>query len=544
MARLVLGPLLRYVGGREATVWVESDRPCRVRILDGEAPTFEVEGHHYALVRVEGLEPGSSHPYEVMLDGERAWPPRGDRYPPPLIRTLPSAGALKLAFGSCRVSAPHSPPFTLLPDDDPRGLGADALHALAERLRTQPAELWPQLLLLLGDQVYADDVPPAVLEAIRGQRSTERPHGTEVADFEEYAELYRHAWCEPELRWLLSTVPSAMIWDDHDVHDDWNTSASWLEEVRGQDWWASRIEAAIMSYWLYQHIGNLSPAELDEDPVWQEVTAGEPGALRAFARRAERASGAARWSYARELGPARLVVIDSRAGRVLEQRRRDMLDEHEWRWLEGELRGDVEHLLVATSLPALLAGGLHDFEAWNEAVCAGAWGAAAARLGERMRRALDLEHWAAFGASLERLLTRIADVAAGRHGAAPASVVLMSGDVHHTYLAEVAFQGRGVESAVYQAVSSPVRHPLTARDRRGVRALASRPAALVARALARSAGARRPPARWRISGGIYFDNQVGTLDVDGPRLRLTIDRAVAEPDGCAALEPLFERRLA
>ena len=38
-------------------------------------PTFTVEEHHYALVRVEGLEPAGFHEYEVRLDGERRWPP-------------------------------------------------------------------------------------------------------------------------------------------------------------------------------------------------------------------------------------------------------------------------------------------------------------------------------------------------------------------------------------------------------------------------------------------------------------------------------------
>ena len=30
MAELILGPLLRYVGERDATVWVETDGPCEV----------------------------------------------------------------------------------------------------------------------------------------------------------------------------------------------------------------------------------------------------------------------------------------------------------------------------------------------------------------------------------------------------------------------------------------------------------------------------------------------------------------------------------
>ncbi len=74
MADLVLGPLLRYVGETEATVWVETDAPCEVEVLGHREPTFTVEEHLYALVRIEDLEPGSFNEYEVKLDGERRWP--------------------------------------------------------------------------------------------------------------------------------------------------------------------------------------------------------------------------------------------------------------------------------------------------------------------------------------------------------------------------------------------------------------------------------------------------------------------------------------
>ncbi len=71
---LVLGPLLRYVSETEATIWVETDAPCEVEILGRREPTFTVEERHYALVRIEDLEPGSFNEYEVHLDGERRWP--------------------------------------------------------------------------------------------------------------------------------------------------------------------------------------------------------------------------------------------------------------------------------------------------------------------------------------------------------------------------------------------------------------------------------------------------------------------------------------
>jgi hypothetical protein len=50
VGRPVLGPLLRYVGRTEATLWVETDEPCEVEILGRTAKTFCLEGRHYALM--------------------------------------------------------------------------------------------------------------------------------------------------------------------------------------------------------------------------------------------------------------------------------------------------------------------------------------------------------------------------------------------------------------------------------------------------------------------------------------------------------------
>ena len=40
---------------------------------------------------------------------------------------------------------------------------------------------------------------------------------------------------------LTTVVPTAMIFDDHDIRDDWNTSQSWREEMAATDWWHDRI---------------------------------------------------------------------------------------------------------------------------------------------------------------------------------------------------------------------------------------------------------------------------------------------------------------
>ena len=550
MANLVLGPLLRFVGETDATVWVEADAPCTVGILGCSAPTFAVGDHYYALVHCSGLAPGAVTEYQVTLDGEEVWPDAGSEFPPSVIRTPEREGPVTLMFGSCRVCAPHAPPFSLRKDEDPAGREVDALRALALRMRDTPADEWPHALILLGDQVYADEVSPKTRDAIRARRDTTVPPYETVADFEEYTLLYHESWSEPYARWLLFTVSTAMIFDDHDVHDDWNTSQEWVTEMRGTGWWDERIVGGFVSYWLYQHLGNLSPRELETNEIFCQVR--EPGAdaealLRAFAFKADREAQGTRWSFCRDIGPARLVMVDSRAGRVLEPGRRSMVDDDEFAWIEEQVAGDFDHLLIGTSLPLMLAPGMHFLEAWNEAVCDGAYGALGARAGEAIRQGLDLEHWAAFRSSFDRMCRLLKTVATGASGThePPATIIALSGDVHHAYLAEVGFPaGTGARSNVWQAVCSPFRNPLDHGERRAIRFAASRAGTLVGKALAWSARVPDPPVRWRfVHDAPWFDNQIATLHLEGRSAVMQIEKTLPADGDAMRLDRVFERAL-
>jgi hypothetical protein len=545
MSELVLGPVVRFVDPEEATVWVETDRPCEVEVLGAASSTFAVNGHHYALVCVGGLEPGSSHEYEVLLDGERRWPEPGSRFPPSTIRTPDSGGPLEVVFGSCRLALPHEPPFTLSKDEHPLGREHDALRTLALEMISGTRPRWPDLLLMLGDQVYVDEGSPRVREWIRSRRDVSVPPGEEVANFEEYTRLYRESWGDPVIRWLLSVVPTAMVIDDHDMHDDWLISREWIEDMRREPWWEEREIGGLMSYWIYQHLGNLSPRELEENPEYREAREAEDSVpvLRRFAKREARVPEGKRWSFCTDIGRVRVVVTDDRTGRVLDHDRRSIFDDQEWTWVEDHATGDFDHLLIGTTDPFLLGPGLHYAEAWNEAVCEGTWGGTAARLGERMRRALDFDHWAAFQFSFRRLAELLKAVGSGRRGRPPATIGVLSGDVHHAYLADIAFPvDAQMASHVYQAVCSPFRNALDSHERLGVRIGMSRPGRTIARALARAAGVEDPGIRWRVVEGPYFDNQVATLTLDGRAASLRLEKAVSGPDR-PRLERLFERRL-
>ncbi|WP_122263579.1 alkaline phosphatase D family protein [Ornithinimicrobium cerasi] len=527
---LVLGPLLRHVDGSSAAVWVQTSRAAEVSVRldddeDGErvwrARTFGVHGHHYALVEVDGLRPGERTAYQVLVDDEVAWPSGDEGFPPSTVRATPEEGPVRLAFGSCRTSVPHDAVHHV-------SHGVDALRAYALAVRDGekgPLGTEPDLLLLLGDQVYADSTTPAMQDFIAARRDLDQDPGPELADYDEYAELYRLAWGDPALRWLFSWLPSLMIFDDHDVRDDWNTSVRWREEMEATSWWHGRIVAGLGSYWVYQHLGNLSRRERAADPLWvellrrQEASPDEEAdlteAVDAFAERADREPTSYRWSYTHPLGRSHLVVVDSRAARQLEPGDRSMLDHEEMRWLDDQLTGGHEHLLVATSLPFLLPRGLHHLEAWDEAVSEGGWGRRLVGVGEWLRQELDLEHWGAFSRSFDRVTRMVDEVADGERGPAPSSVLFLSGDVHHSYVTEVE---RTTGSRVLQLVCSPIRNPLP-RVMRAVVAGMSHAARPLGTLLASSAQVPDPRWRWHGVAGPWFDNNLALLEIDGEDLR-------------------------
>ncbi|WP_370419090.1 alkaline phosphatase D family protein [Streptomyces sp. QH1-20] len=559
-AALRLGPLLRYVdwqSGTSATVWVESDRPCEaeVRCADGaggSARTWQVAGHHYALVPVTGLTPGSETAYGVFLDGEPVWPLAGSAFPDSTIRT-PSIGAgggaddtVRVTFGSCRWSAP--PPeaegVRARARLKPFGpFGPDALDTLASDMASDMArgtahteadgtgDHRPDVLVLLGDQVYADKTSEATRRWIAERRPLTEPPGHQVADFEEYTRLYDESWCDPEVRWLLSTVPSLMIFDDHDVIDDWNTSEAWRDRMRATPWWRERAVSGLMSYWVYQHLGNLSPAELARDELYKAVCSAPDGteALREFAARVEDDPAEARWSYRRDFGRVRLVMVDTRTTRVLGEGSRAMLAPAEADWLRGEVldgRGSYDHLLIGTSLPWLLPPAVHDAEVWNAALCAGERGPRWARVAETMRQRADLEHWAAFPASFTELTELITTAGSGPD--APATIGVLAGDVHHAYVAEPALP-EDVRSRVLQLTCSPVHNNIHTAVRLGFRFGWSGPGRWLGRALTRHGRVGRPAFDWdRVGGGPWFGNQLMTLTLRGRAARLRLEQARAE----------------
>ena len=188
---------------------------------------------------------------------------------------------------------------------------------------------------------------------------------------------------------------------------------------------------------------------------------------------------------------------------------------------------------------------MHWLEAWNEVVADGAWGKGVKKLAEKLRQELDLEHWPAFQESFRRMCDLLLEVGAGRRGEAPSTICVLSGDVHHAYLARGRLPsglGRAVRGLAggLLAVPQPAGHQRAARHPRRLD-----DARRAGHARARPSRRRaRSDVEWRLAHEKpWFNNQVASLELDGRRATFVLEKAIPPDDGKGEpeLERVFER---
>jgi hypothetical protein len=140
----------------------------------------------------------------------------------------------------------------------------------------------------------------------------------------------------------------------------------------------------------------------------------------------------------------------------------------------------------------------------------------------------------------------LGEIAAGERGAAPGSIVLLSGDVHHAYVAQARpTDGQPAwQAPVYQAVCSPLRNPLDSNEKRAIRLAMTGGAELVGRGLAHAAGVQDESLTWEIVEGPWFDNQLATLHLDGRRCSFQLEKALGGGEELPTLQQVALRPLA
>ena len=501
-----------------------------------------------------GLEPASRYEYEVRLDGEVRWPRAGlgaaaERDPHRRRRARTSTSASAPAGSRFRTRRP-SPNRKTRPRSATRSTPSGSWRS---RWRRASATTGPSSCSCSATRSTSTRARRRRARRSRnGAAPTPRPFD-EVTDFEEYTWLYQESWEEPLIRWLFSNVSVSMLWDDHDMSDDWNISRGWLLEMQQKSWWHRRVVGCIASYWIYQHIGNLSPRELAENDLYQRVRGNQTAEEEIFpwAHRIQSMGDGTRWSFCRDFGRTRAIFIDSRAGAGAgggpagDRRRRGVgLDRR------AHASGDFDHLLICTTIPWLLSPAFDRLEAWNEQALRRRLGQAG-RLGER--EAAARSRLRPLG-RLRRVLREAArPPARSRHRRARQGAGL---DRRPLRRRPPRLPGRGRLSRRRRAATAadaprlpggllalpqPARRKRAAGGPRGLRQARSPPSPAAGESGRRAgpgdplAHPRRAPTsttRWR------------RLEIDGRRLRMRLDKTVPGEEGKEALKESFSRRLA
>lgn len=208
---------------------------------------------------------------------------------------------LNVLYGSCRkIHDEHESKIDAL------SLGDNAIKTVA----TKPDKR-PTLLCLGGDQIYADDVDDNVLnecgllshrmdlntEKLRGNLSlpgkgkrqdflksqakfTSDEAKNHLITFGEYMAMYGLMWnvrnwpagatylkhftdTLPAVRRLMANIPTYMLFDDHDVTDDWNISLRWMQDVNSKPLGRQILSNALCAFFLCQGYGN-NPADYSD----------------------------------------------------------------------------------------------------------------------------------------------------------------------------------------------------------------------------------------------------------------------------------------
>ncbi len=217
----------------------------------------------------------------------------------------------------------------------------------------------------------------------------------------------------PDFEQSLANVPTLMMFDDHDVTDDWNLSADWQEYVYGNLITRQMIRDALLSYTLFQGWGNNPKKHKPLVDGIKDLSLRKDFADNEFT---DFIYDFNEWHYEIESTP-KIVVLDTRTHRWQSEtnpkKPSGLIDFKHLEELERHLITPQTSILVVSPAPVF---GVKAIEVVQK-VCE--------LIGKELL--VDVENWMAHQGSAKKLMNML------RHDDAPDEVIIMSGDVHYSF---------------------------------------------------------------------------------------------------------------
>jgi alkaline phosphatase D len=352
------------------------------------ADYFPMKAHFdfTGVIDVTGLDPGTQYTYRMGyivadMEPEQLGKVRSDMLVDASageFRTAdPATTDLSFVFGSCRYLLKL---FNLSIFDD---RGDKTFRSIREQML---AGRKTDLMLMLGDQIYADDMTTSI-----------NPDD----EASEFHARYRDAFTTPHLRALMSTLPTYMAMDDHEIENNWT-----------QDGYTSKhklYNVAMAAYAAYQQAHGPSLVFHGDNKKLSEIP------LERY--------------YRFDHGPAGFFILDTRTERFREFEPPEMIGRQQLRELKRWLSTSTARWkFVGTSVPMFPD-----------------------------HRKESTDKWSGFREQRREILDYILDKQIR-------DVVFLSGDVHCSFWAELSHP-QHPDFLVRQVVSSAFFWPFPAESR-------------------------------------------------------------------------------
>lgn len=242
-----------------------------------------------------------------------------------------------------------------------------------------------------------------------------------------------------QVRRLMAHIPVYMMFDDHDITDDWNLTAKWEQAAYGHAFSKRIIGNALIAYTLFQGLGNAPDKfnaevrpKLDAffnrpDPNTQDTLI---DLLLTFEQ----------WHYSLDTSP-KLVVLDTRTRRWRSEsnlaKPSGLMDWEALMDLQQALLGQSKVIIVS---PAPMFG-VKVIEAVQ-------------RMATFMGASLlvDAENWMAHPGAANALLSIF------MHRKTPEQFVILSGDVHYSFAYDISIRFRRSSPKIYQITCSGIKN--------------------------------------------------------------------------------------
>ncbi|WP_168193857.1 alkaline phosphatase D family protein [Lysinibacillus sp. SGAir0095] len=268
-----------------------------------------------------------------------------------------------------------------------------------------------------------------------------------------------------KIRRLFANIPTYMIFDDHDITDDWNINAEWKETVQNAPLGQHIVTNGQSAYFAFQGWGN-EPEVFSHDFIFKIKRYFRDLQNNEMMNNYEEWINLLRdhqpWHFVTPTTP-KAVFLDTRTLREYEDKPKtqaseqlveertfppQLVNEHEYQAITKKLqksgwqKGDP--LIIISPTPVI------GFDLIEKAILK--FLPTLEKLGAHIQTIFDIEAWRYNGKGLTNLLNQLAEWN-------PINLVILSGDVHYSFLVTSSYTfSNGKELSIKQITSSPLKN--------------------------------------------------------------------------------------